>query len=70
MTAYFINNPESGYFQSDQFTAILEYLKHNPSKCKMTEERNKLFMTFPDVPGISEALVRLEPFQILKVTNI
>jgi transcription-repair coupling factor (superfamily II helicase) len=70
LTAYFINNPESGYFQSEQFTAILEFMKNNPVYCRMTEERNKLFMTFRDVPGINEALLKLEPFQILKVTNI
>jgi len=70
LTAYFVNNPESGYFQSDQFTAILEYMKLNPTWCKMTEERNRLFMTFRNVNGISEAIYRLEPFQISKVTNI
>jgi transcription-repair coupling factor (superfamily II helicase) len=70
LTAYFINNPESGYFQSDQFTAILESMKSNPSGYKMTEEKNRLFMTFRDVPGISDAIARLEPFQISKVTNI
>ncbi|MDP1623546.1 MAG: transcription-repair coupling factor [Bacteroidales bacterium] len=70
LTAYFINNPESGYFQSDQFTAILEFMKINPSWCKMTEEKGRLFMTFRDVTGINEALSRLEPFQISKVTNI
>ncbi len=70
LTAYFINNPESAYFQSDQFTAILEYMKIKPLWGKMTEERNKLFMTFRDVPGINEALARLEAFQISKVTNI
>ncbi len=70
LTAYFINNPESGYFQSDQFTAILDFMKINPSWSKMTEEKNRLFMTFREVTGINEALMRLEPFQILKVTNI
>jgi transcription-repair coupling factor (superfamily II helicase) len=70
LTAYFINNPESGYFQSDQFTRILECMKENPSGYKMTEEKNRLFMTFRDVTGISEAIARLEPFQISKVTNI
>jgi transcription-repair coupling factor (superfamily II helicase) len=70
LTAYFINNPESGYFQSDQFTFILEFMKINPKWCKMTEERNKLFMTFHDVHGISDAIGKLEPFQISKVTNI
>ncbi|MCX6267765.1 MAG: transcription-repair coupling factor [Bacteroidetes bacterium] len=70
LTAYFINNPESAYFQSEQFTAILEFMKLNPAFCKMTEEKNRLFMTFRDVPGINEALARLESFQISKVTNI
>jgi hypothetical protein len=36
----------------------------------MTEEKNRLFMTFREVPGIDEALARLEAFQISKVTNI
>ncbi|MEI7499560.1 MAG: transcription-repair coupling factor [Bacteroidota bacterium] len=70
LTAYFINNPESAYFQSDQFTAILEFIKNNPTCCKMTEEKNRLFLIFRDVTGINEALVRLEAFQIQKVTNI
>lgn len=70
MTAYFLNNPESPYFQSEQFTRILEYLKINPSWCRMAEEKNRLFVSFRDVPGISEALAKLEPFQISKVTNI
>jgi transcription-repair coupling factor (superfamily II helicase) len=70
LTGYFVSNPESAYFQSDQFTAILEFMKNNPSWCKMTEEKNRLFMTFREVPGIDEALARLEAFQISKVTNI
>jgi transcription-repair coupling factor (superfamily II helicase) len=70
LTGYFVSNPESDYFQSDQFTAILEFMKNNPARCKMTEEKNRLFMTFREVPGIDEALARLEAFQISKVTNI
>jgi transcription-repair coupling factor (superfamily II helicase) len=70
LTAYFISNPESAYFQSDQFTAVLECMKHNPALGKMTEDKNRLYMTFRDVPGINEALSRLEVFQISKVTNI
>ncbi len=70
LTAYFVANPESAYYQSAQFTAILEYLKYHPSWCRMSEERNRLFVTFRDVGSVNEALVRLEPFQIGKVTNI
>ena len=70
LTAYFVNNPESDYFQSLQFTAILEFIKINPSYCRMKEDKGRLFITFPDIRGIDEALTKLEAFQISKVTNI
>ena len=64
LTAYFINNSGSAYFQSSRFNSILEYLKTNPADCKMKEEKDKLFMTFRDVPDIGEALAKLEAFQV------
>ncbi len=70
LTAYFISNPESSYFQSLQFTCILECIKTGQENCKMKEEKGRLFLTFRDVEGISEAIVKLEAFQISKVTNI
>jgi transcription-repair coupling factor (superfamily II helicase) len=70
LTAYFISNPESGFFQSAQFTWILECIKNNRTDCKMKEEKEKLFLIFPDVGGISEAIDKLEAFQIPKVFNI
>ena len=70
LTAYFVSNPESSYFQSLQFTCILEAVKTNEVNCKMKEEKGRLSLTFRDVAGISEALVKLEAFQISKVTNI
>jgi hypothetical protein len=36
----------------------------------MKEEKEKLFLIFPDVGGISEAIDKLEAFQIPKVFNI
>jgi transcription-repair coupling factor (superfamily II helicase) len=70
LTAYFINNAASDYFQSLQFTAILEYIKNNPSYCRMKEDKGRLFITFSDVRGIDESIAKLEAFQISKVTNI
>ena len=64
MTAYFTGDPESPYFQSEQFTAILEFMKYHLSWCRMSEDKHRLFITFSDVPGINEALAKLEPFQI------
>jgi transcription-repair coupling factor (superfamily II helicase) len=59
LTCYFISNEDSSYFQSDQFTAILSFIQTNPTFCGMKQERNKLFLTFRNVVGIKEALVRL-----------
>lgn len=69
LTAYFISNPESSYFQSAQFSAILEYLKFHPQAFQMKEEKNRLFIIFRDVAGISQALEKLERLRLQKVTN-
>ncbi|MCK9219913.1 MAG: transcription-repair coupling factor [Bacteroidales bacterium] len=70
LTAYFLSNPDSGYFQSSQFTAILEFLKTHPAFAKMKEEKDRLSLTFREVPGIQEALNKLEFIQLTKVNNI
>ncbi|MDD4555025.1 MAG: transcription-repair coupling factor [Bacteroidales bacterium] len=69
LTAYFISNPESPYFQSAQFSAILEYLKHQPQALQMKEEKNRLFIIFREVTDIPEALDRIERLRVQKVTN-
>lgn len=70
LTAYFISNPESPYYQSLQFTAVLDFIKKNPYSCKMKEEKGKLFLSLKDIAGIEEALARIAPFFVQKVTNI
>jgi len=70
LTAYFISNAESSYFQSPQFNYILECIKTTRTDCKMKEEKGRLFMTFREVSGINSAIGKLEAFQISKVTNI
>jgi len=64
LTAYFISNPQSAYFQSARFSNMLECVKTNTVNCKMKEEKGKLFVTFRDVAGIGDALAKLEAFQI------
>lgn len=59
LTAYFISNPESPYYQSMQFTAMLEFIKENPKDCMMKEDKNRLFLAFREVGNILEALERL-----------
>ncbi len=59
LTCYFISKEDSQYFQSPQFTAIITFIQENPSYCGMKEERKKLFLTFRNVLGITDALDKL-----------
>ncbi len=59
LTAYFISDPESTYFQSEQFGNIIEYLKNNPIRCAMKENKGKLSFTIDKIPTISEAIACL-----------
>jgi transcription-repair coupling factor (superfamily II helicase) len=61
LTAYFVSNPEAPYFQSVQFTWILEFMKNHPAYCMMKEEKEKLFMTFRDVTTIGKAIEKIQP---------
>jgi transcription-repair coupling factor (superfamily II helicase) len=63
LMAFFVSNPESDYFSSLQFNAILEYIKNNPRNGRMKEERSKLSMTFQGVTAIEQAIEVLSPLK-------
>lgn len=63
LSAYFVSNPESDYYQSLQFTSILEYIKVNAIAGKMKEERGKLIMTFTGISDIQQAVEALKPLK-------
>jgi transcription-repair coupling factor (superfamily II helicase) len=62
LAAFFISNAESPYYQSAQFTAILEFLKTNPDYCKLKEEKQRLLLSFIEVYSIDQALELLQKF--------
>jgi len=64
LVAYFPGDPESGYYQSEQFTSIIEFIKSNPTFCRMKQEKERLSLVFQDVPGIEAALEKLAVFPI------
>ncbi|MCK9423576.1 MAG: transcription-repair coupling factor [Bacteroidales bacterium] len=66
LIAYFLSNPDSVYYQSPQFTTILEFLKMNPAFCKMKQENDRLFLTFKEISTIEESINKLEQFQTSK----
>jgi len=59
LTGYFISNEESPFYQSSQFTAILDFVKTNPPNARMKEDKDRLVMTFRDIISIGQALQEL-----------
>jgi transcription-repair coupling factor (superfamily II helicase) len=59
MIAYFIANPQSNFFESENFKGILNYIKLNPRACKMKERNNKLSLVFEKVTKLEMAITHL-----------
>jgi transcription-repair coupling factor (superfamily II helicase) len=64
LACYFISNEDSAYFQSPQFSAILEFIKTNPPNCRMKEDKNRLMLIFRETAKIKDALFALEQIPI------
>jgi transcription-repair coupling factor (superfamily II helicase) len=60
LTCYFLSDPESGYFKSEQFTRILGFIQTNPKDCRLKESDNRLRLTFKNVSDVAGALYWLE----------
>ena len=59
MIAYFVANPKSAFFQSEQFRLILKFIQLNPKACQMKEKNNKLSLIFEKISTIEMALQQL-----------
>lgn len=60
MIAYFVANPQSSFFESDSFGAILNFIKEHPKSCQMKERNNKLSLVFERINSVEKALQELE----------
>jgi transcription-repair coupling factor (superfamily II helicase) len=60
MIGYFVAEQESPYYQSTQFTRVLNFIQTNPADAKMNEQNNKLRLIFEHVKSISKAIKNLE----------
>jgi transcription-repair coupling factor (superfamily II helicase) len=65
LACYFISHEDSEYFQSPQFTAILEYIKTNPTNCRMKEDKNRLILTFRETSKVRHALEALSQLPVV-----
>lgn len=64
MRCYFINNPESPFFESEIFTEVLAYVQKNPMKVEMREIKGKLALTFKHIDNVYIAIERLSEINI------
>ena len=60
MIAYFVANPKSSFFQSEQFGLILKFIQLNPKVCQMKEKNNKLSLIFEKISTVEMALIQLK----------
>lgn len=56
MRAYFINDKTSNYFESAQFSKVLNHLKNNFEKTRMIEKNEKLSLAVKRVSTLEEAI--------------
>lgn len=60
MLGYFVSDQQSDFYQTENFTRVLNYLKKNPTTCVMKEKQTKnglrLLITFIQIDSVEKAL--------------
>jgi transcription-repair coupling factor (superfamily II helicase) len=61
---YFINDQKSAFYQSPNFTKVLQFVQTHPRECKMKEKQTRnglrLLLTFEQIKSVKQALSKLE----------
>ena len=55
LKGYLVSNPDSRLYKSDLFTQIINFVKGNPSRCRMKEDKGKLSLTFYKIETVNDA---------------
>jgi transcription-repair coupling factor (superfamily II helicase) len=63
MTAYFVSNPESRYFESSTFQQVMAYIMGHPKRTAVKETNDKLQLTVKEVSTVTQALELLREMQ-------
>ncbi|AEH00638.1 transcription-repair coupling factor [Lacinutrix sp. 5H-3-7-4] len=65
LVGYFINDQQSSFYQSGNFTKLLKYIQQNPMAGKMKEKQTRnglrLLLTFDNIKTVDQALKALKP---------
>ena len=63
MTAYFVSNQESRYFESATFQKLMQYIMSHPKRTAVKEANDKLQLTVKEVSTVTQALDLLREMQ-------
>ncbi|MBP93722.1 MAG: transcription-repair coupling factor [Flavobacteriaceae bacterium] len=65
LIGYFITDQKSGFYQSPNFTRVLQFVQTHPQACKMKEKQTRnglrLLLTFENINSVDKALQVLKP---------
>ena len=65
LIGYFITDQKSGFYQSPNFTHVLQFVQTHPQACKMKEKQTRnglrLLLTFENINSVDKALQVLKP---------
>ena len=59
MRLYMPADATSGYYKSEVFGAVIDYVCRNPRRCNMAEKKGKRFAVIKDVPSVGAAVAVL-----------
>ncbi len=66
MICYFVSDQQSSYYNSPQFSKVLQFVQKNPSICRMKEKQTpaglRLLLTFENAKSINKCLSFMEMF--------
>jgi len=70
LIGYFISDQQSRFYQTANFTKVLQYVQSHPQACKMKEKKTRnglrLLLTFEKINSIEKALKVLQPLDFRK----
>ena len=65
LIGYFINDQQSKFYQSANFTKVLQFVQSHPKAAKMKEKQTRnglrLMLTFENIKTVEQALKALQP---------
>lgn len=64
MICTFIENPQSKFYDTEQFQYILNYVMSHPDQCKISDKDGKLKVSFSDIKTMDKAMSQLKELKI------